>query len=316
MDNDNRNLPRDVFFQLLGIVTLYVSAISLITLFFQYINVLFPDVVNRYYDYVYLDAAGPIRWAMASLMIFFPVYLLMTKTLNADYDQHPEKREFKLRKWLVYFTLFITALAIIIDLVSLIYNFLGGELTVRFALKVLTVLAVAGTVFGYYSMDLRNKLTKGRIKAMAWGSLIFVFGSIIAGFFTVGSPFNARLYKLDGQRINDLQVLQGEIVNYWQLKNKLPPSLADLKDDIRGFVPPVDPETAHSYEYAVRGPLKFELCANFSLPADDASRAAKMPAAYPYDAMSSENWNHSEGRQCFERTIDPERYKPGKPVPF
>ena len=39
-----------------------------------------------------------------------------------------------MRKWLVYFTLFISAITIIVDLMIFVYNFLDGELTVKFFL--------------------------------------------------------------------------------------------------------------------------------------------------------------------------------------
>ncbi|MEK7085265.1 MAG: DUF5671 domain-containing protein, partial [Patescibacteria group bacterium] len=65
----------------------------------------------------------------------------------------------RIRKWLVYFTLFAASLFIIGDLIALIYNFLQGELTVRFFLKILTVFFVAGSVFWYYFMDIRKHHT-------------------------------------------------------------------------------------------------------------------------------------------------------------
>lgn len=38
---------------------------------------------------------------------------------------------------------------------TLIYNFLGGELTVRFLLKIATAAIIAGVGFGYYLRELR-----------------------------------------------------------------------------------------------------------------------------------------------------------------
>ena len=38
---------------------------------------------------------------------------------------------------------------------TLVYYFLGGEVTLRFFLKVLTVAAIAGAVFLHYLWDLR-----------------------------------------------------------------------------------------------------------------------------------------------------------------
>ena len=55
----------------------------------------------------------------------------------------------------------MTALIIIGDLVGLVYGLLGGlELTLRFILKVLTVLFITGSVFWYYLWDIRKYKTE------------------------------------------------------------------------------------------------------------------------------------------------------------
>jgi hypothetical protein len=146
--------PKDIFIHLLAIVTLYASAASFTTLIFQYINIFFPDVLQG--DYFRSGAYSIIRWSISSLIIVFPVYIFTSRFLNKSYDENPSKRNLRIRKWLIYFTLFAVALIIIGDLVALINNLLGGELTVRFSLKVLTILFVAGSIFFYYFSDLRR----------------------------------------------------------------------------------------------------------------------------------------------------------------
>jgi membrane protein YqaA with SNARE-associated domain len=43
------------------------------------------------------------------------------------------------------------------DVITLIYNFLGGELSARFVLKILTVAVIAGGVVAYYLADIRGE---------------------------------------------------------------------------------------------------------------------------------------------------------------
>lgn len=160
METDNiaqtKTGPKDVFMHLLAIIALYASAGSFIALVFQYINILIPDVL-QYGDYYGRVAANrAVRWSIAALVVVFPVYVFTNWYLNKDCSRTPEKRDFRLRKWLIYFTLFASALIIIGDLVTLIYNLLGGELTTRFLLKILTVFFTAGSVFYYYLWDLRR----------------------------------------------------------------------------------------------------------------------------------------------------------------
>lgn len=314
MENQIKSSPKDVFTHLLAIGALYLSVVGFITLLFQYINIYFPDPLA--YE-SYSGFAGPIRWGMASLIILFPAYLLLSWALQRDFAAHPEHRELRIRKWLVYFTLFVAAIAILSDLVTLVYNFLGGELTARFTLKILVVLFVAVWVFWYYLKDLRNAWSKKALRVMAWVTALVVLGAIVGGFFTAGSPFKARLIRFDERRVNDLQMLQGELITYWQSKGKLPEALVELEDPIRGFRAPLDPKTADAYEYRITELLAFELCAAFDLPssATAAGRAEKAVPYGPYGAYGA-NWDHASGRACFARTIDPELYRPISEKPF
>ena len=61
-----------------------------------------------------------------------------------------------MRRWLTYLTLFVAAGFLIGDVTGVVYNLLGGEITTRFALKVLTVATIAGAVFGHLVRDLRR----------------------------------------------------------------------------------------------------------------------------------------------------------------
>lgn len=129
---------------------------------------------------------------------------------------------------------------------------------------------------------------------------------VLAGFFIVGSPKAERMRQFDERRINDLNQIQYNIVNFWQNKGSLPPALADLRDDIGGVYIPVDPETNAAYEYAIKGVLQFELCATFST---DSNAEATLPQPMKtYPTQYNEQWTHGVGRTCFTRTIDTDRY--------
>ena len=81
--------PKDVFLHLFSMVTLYGSAISLITLLFQYINLAIPDALMQ--GYYYEGAYQSIRFAVASLMVLFPAYVWVTWFLNTIYEKEPDK---------------------------------------------------------------------------------------------------------------------------------------------------------------------------------------------------------------------------------
>lgn len=299
---------RDLFMNLLSTVVLYMSIVSFITLMFAYLDVMFPDILHFSYD----SNFGQVRWSGAMLSVAFPAYLILHWLFEKDFRLNPERKDTGIRKFFVNLTFFIAAVTIIIDLITLLYNFWGGELTIRFVLKTLVVLLVAMGVFGYYFWDNRRKggekIRTARIILSAVALL--VVASIITGFFIVGSPETQRQRRLDEQRVQNLQMLQGEIVNYWAQKNVLPQNLDELTNTISGFVPPKDPVTNAPYEYRVKDSLVFELCASFTETSiGNNSKTAPMPLRPGYYDPYRQNWAHEKGRACFERTIDPRLYK-------
>jgi hypothetical protein len=305
-----RNLPRDLFLHLLAIVTLYWSAVSFVTLLWQVINYFFPDILN--YSY-YASFTGPMRFAVASLIIVFPIFIFVSWCLNKIYAKEAEVRESRIRKWLIYFTLFVTSLVIIGDLVSVINTFLGGEIKVRFILKALSILLVAVVVFWYYLDDVRRSTPTKSAKYFAWTSGAIILIAVIGSFFIIGSPASARLIQYDLQKVNDLQVIQSQIVKYWQQKEILPSNLSELSDTISGYKVPVDQQTGVTYEYNIKDAtaLIFELCATFNKPSQSNQNIANktMPIAGIPDSYN-QNWVHKTGRICFERTIDKQLYPP------
>lgn len=309
-----KTTPRDLFLHLFNAVALYASAISTITLLIQYVNVLFPDVLV--YDYGRTAAAESIFWSTAVILVAYPAYLITGKTMLRDYAAHPEKQHLGVRRWITHATLFVSAIAVGGDLVALIYNFLRGELTIPFTLKVLAVFAVAGSVFWYVSWDRKqeNGAANFRRKQIAWiatAALVLVVG---AEFIIVGTPGEQRNQRLDQRRVDDLQNLQNQVVSYWIQKEKIPQNAEELEDDISGFRVPRDPETGEPYEYRPTGALSFEVCAVFA-----ASQKTERPDYFfpvkpaprtPAVGNFSQNWSHGAGRTCFSRAIDPEIYKP------
>lgn len=152
---------REAFLYLVLFTTLYISAINLGSLFFQFVNLAVPDpaigyVVNPE------SIRSSIRWAVSSLVVAFPVFLYVASIVSGEVRLDPAKRASKVRRWLTYLTLFIAAGVIIGDLIALINDVLGGELTTRFLLKALVVGTIASGTFLYYLRDLRKADAEAR----------------------------------------------------------------------------------------------------------------------------------------------------------
>jgi hypothetical protein len=142
---------RDAFVYLVLFTTLYLSVYHFGSLLFELINRNFPDAAAPYNNGV----ARSIRWSVASIIITFPVFLWTSARIRGEVNRQPVKRQSAVRRWLTYLTLFVAAVVLICDLITLVDGVLGGEITVRFVLKVVVAAVIACTVFGYYLWDLR-----------------------------------------------------------------------------------------------------------------------------------------------------------------
>jgi hypothetical protein len=309
-----RTGPKDFFLWAGAMVALYVSVFSLIALFFDYIDIAFPDTINSYVD----PYSSGIRFAMASLIVLFPTYLVLVHFIRRDTIRNPAKRGLWIRRWALVLTIFIAGATVAIDLITLINTYLGGELTINFVLKVLVIFLVMSAclmhfladLWGYWDLNPRYALSVGV------GASILVVATILSGFLIIGTPGQVRSYRLDDQKVNDLQSIQSQIVSYWQAHGALPANLSNLNDPLGGFTVPTDPQTGASYEYATTSALAFKLCADFNAQTQPnsptVSSVPAMPApagAVGYD-LASDAWFHGVGRACFVRIIDPRRYPP------
>ena len=146
---------REAFAYLVLFATLYASAWHLGSLLFDLVNRAWPDpaVDGAYGGW----SDGGMRLSVAVLLVAFPVFAFVARRVARDVARHPIKRLSPVRRWLTYLTLFIATTVLVGDMVTLLYQLLGGEITLRFALKVVVVASIAGGIFGWYLWDLRRE---------------------------------------------------------------------------------------------------------------------------------------------------------------
>lgn len=291
---------KDAFTHLLTFTTLYSTVISLIVLFFTFLDRLLPDAA--FPRYAYADDFSGIRWPLAVLIVSFPLLLWMSKLLHRSFTAHTERLLSPVRRWLTYITLFITACTLMGDLITLVFFLLQGELTLRFLLKVTTILVLCGTPFLYYLRTIRmepdafarTRLHRGYL--LCGGVIVLV--AIVWSLLIVGSPLYGRSQRFDDVRLADLHAIREGIlaIVYGQARyapapqiiGAMPRSLDEIQSSVTSQrLSIVDPQTGTPYEYILSGGTRYQLCAIFALP-----RNAE------YDLQ----WNHPGGRACF--TLD------------
>jgi hypothetical protein len=312
METPAKTTPKDFFLWLGALIALYGSVTSFLTLLFEYINNAYPDPLAYYGD----PYGGAVRTSMAMLMVLVPATIILFRLIRGSIDKEPSKASIWVRRWALVLTLFIAGVAVVIDLITIINTFLGGEISTRFFLKAAVVLLVAVGVFLHFLADVKGywivNVKKANLIGIGVGILALI--SIVSGFFIIGTPGDVRALRFDAQKVSDLQNIQYQIVYYWQTKQALPSELAELADPLSGSVVPVDPETGAPYRYERTSDASFKLCGMFTKATPDTAGKGQYPgrdiAVTSWGPQADENWTHGEGEHCYERTIDPERYPP------
>ncbi len=150
---------QEVFTYALFFTAVYVSAWNLVWLCFRFIDLALPDTSQRGAAFLSTQRDmlfDQMRANISALVVAFPLFLFMHRLIQRSMAADPTKRQSGPRKWMTYITLFIAAAALIGDLSALVYNALGGELTLRLCLQLGSIAVVAGGAFGYFLWDIRR----------------------------------------------------------------------------------------------------------------------------------------------------------------
>jgi hypothetical protein len=238
---------KEAFFYLLTFSTLATWTIGLGCLAFALIDRWIVDPLFSRYQQA-LDTYT-IPSSLAAILVAFPIYLVISRTVVRETVAHPEKLDSPVRKWLTYMALVIAASVFIGDLITALAFLLRGELTSRFVAKSFVVLLLSGGVFFYYFGGLRRTdgtpAGQSRDKLMAALSSAVVVLVVILGFSHLGPPSVQREFRADSQRLHQLYDLSVQIRNYWsEHASQLPTSLDQLPSRAH-----TDPITHAPYEY-------------------------------------------------------------------
>jgi hypothetical protein len=282
----------EAFLYLIIFSALGAAAFSVVQLLFALVDWAFYDPAA---DTIYRgDWRSSLRWAVARVIIAFPLFLIASQRAARLVRRDPAERLSPVRRWLTYVAMFIAVCVVLGDLVTLVAYLLSGETTARFLLKVVIVGIIAGSILAHYLADIRDETPPPAAPASA-PLLIFAFLTaalaVGGGLWLIGSPGSESARRTDQRRIEDLQAIATAIDLLWQRSERLPENLAALGDELSVPLDITDPETDASYEYRAESGRNYELCATFSRPSETVLRDA--------------HWTHSAGRQCFSLAADP-----------
>ncbi len=147
---------RDAFYYLLNFITLGFWTVALGQLFYTLIERRFPSPVGSY-SYVRSHEAliAEIAWQLATVIVAYPCFVFIGRLIARENARRPDALESGVRAWITYIALVIAAIVVLMDAIWFLNALLRGELTLRFVLDSLVLLALGGGVFAYYINGLR-----------------------------------------------------------------------------------------------------------------------------------------------------------------
>lgn len=272
----------DAFLNLLSLISLGWLSHAFGTVCFQLINKNLGDLNNFISSPQYYN--GFLKYGIASLLVITPVYFLAINLLHKQYKNGGLSHDSGIYKWLTYLMLLISSLTIIGSLITLITSFLDGNYTLPFILKVLTIIIIASSVFGYYLYDLRRKNYNSKDKISISAGIVAIFlviTIVIVGFLNVDSPLQARNRLEDSKTQEALNQVYYYINNSYYSSQKLEDSY-DLSAVLSGYG-----FSTQKISYRKVSEQEYELCVNFN-GKDQSLGDTFMP------------WfNHEAGYQCY-----------------
>ncbi|MDD5527852.1 MAG: DUF5671 domain-containing protein [Patescibacteria group bacterium] len=293
------NAAKFVFLYLLHLVSLGFMTVSFGNVIFQIINKYIPDVVAPYMENKFAISA-----LLVSIPIFFGVSYLLQKSLFSG----ELKKDSGIRRWLTYLILFVSFLIFFGWLIYFVNSFLNGEVSVKFILKTITVLAIAAAVFGFYFYDIRRPAVENVkdkvLKIFFIVSLSMVVIVFIASFFTVESPILARDRRLDDQIINNFYSINSCVDQYYRETNKLPANFTVMTADCPYLTSDnlKDQQSGQPFAYQITGTTTYEICANFRT--SNIGTANNPQGVYPSGPVVN-NMAHNVGYQCLKNQVYP-----------
>ena len=279
--------PREAFLHLLMFFALGVWVTALGSLLFDFINIRFSlpgETVS--------GVADSLRFGVASLVVAFPLFVLVTRRVRADLAANPARTFDPVRRWLSYLALLVTSLVLVGDGVALVVRFLGGDLTARFVLKAAVVAALAGGVVWSLLGGLREggRAVPAFVRIALWALVAAV---VAAALWLAGGPVQARAESLDQMRRQNLRTIYHDVNSFYRQQGRLPASLEECDRSPGTFIErKTDPATGAPYGYEVVDADTFTLSADFSLP-----NIAQQSGAYGPEVDGF--WKHEAGPAVF-----------------
>ena len=287
------NIEGQAFYTVLATffwVTVYMCLSSLWSILYSLIDLKYPDIVNAVSDYgtsgfqgagiVYDAFAFPLATTVVSaITACFLAFFLINK-FQKNRNLRPEMLYHFMRA-LVFIGGAILAFS---GFVYVVYSWLYGNLPIAIFYKGLVAFVIVASTALYFYLVGDGKNPKETLISRVFAGLLVLatVATVYVSFQIIGTPAEARKYRIDSITLEAMRQIKCEIDNQDQSFGKKINSLSEITNDYtKSYIRKMATNNKISNDYS--------LCANFN---------SDMPQVINWENRDT-TWDYSMGQTCF-----------------
>ncbi len=269
-------------------ILVYLTLSSIWSIAYSLIDLAYPDIIGAATNYgsglgnvgVVFDAfAFPLATVLVSSILAFILAIFLNKKFNENENLKPENL-YKFLRALVFIGGAIFAFS---GFVYIVYSWLYGNLPIAVFMKGGVAFVIIALVALYFYLDKYANIFAGLL-------LLGTIATLVVSFKVIGTPAEARLYRLDNITLQNLQTVKYEIDNQSQSFGKKILTLDELTDyNLKNILS----KTKIKYSYNLKENTKeiesYNLCADFNFD---------MPKSIN-NGYENHEWDYKKGESCF-----------------
>jgi len=147
----------DAFQHVLMFISLYVFASSVALILHYFVDKYLPGIdLNSYGSISTMIGSAALYGYLSALIVSFPLWAFFFLKINLQTGKLPQIRQLSARRMLIYLTLIGTFITMMANVISTVFSFLSGNISLNFGLHFIITTSIAAIIFKYYLDEVKE----------------------------------------------------------------------------------------------------------------------------------------------------------------
>lgn len=285
-------------------VVVYMCLSSIWSILYSLIDLKYPDVVGAVSDYGTSGFSGSgvvydaFAFPLATIVVSAITATILAFYLMSKFQKNKNLRPARLYYFLRSLVFIGGAILAFSGFVYVVYSWLYGNLPIAIFYKGIVAFVIVGATALYFYLVADGKNPKEIMISRVFSIVLVLttFATLFASFNVIGTPAEARKYRLDSITLEAMRQIKSEIDNNDQNYGKRLNSLDEINNDYtKGFIRKMEATknpiiyTTNILDKDNNNTNQYSLCANF---------LSDMPQTINWENRET-TWDYKAGQSCF-----------------